>query len=454
MSEEYTFLTEQKKQRPLNKRKLARKTIINIVMAMIFGVTMAGAYTIGMHHANDVIYPTQAEQVTIEKSEMDGENGGPEEVILSDEELLGADINTGEQTGPKADAGQDAADDELLEDKSVVVQNIVQRAELSLTDYEHLYDSLYHVAKDANKSLVQVTGVRSEIDWFSDDYEDNRRGSGILIANNNKELLILVDSTIIVGTQSIQVKFPNGTVGNAYLKQKDPNLDLSIIAIDLAELPENALNDCEMATLGISVGFALLGHPIIAVGSPMGTENSVAYGTVTSAASLMPLVDTDVHIITTDIYGSDHGSGILVNLKGEVIGIITQDYQDTTAENLIKAYGISDIKNSIERMSNGQKSAMFGIYGTDVTDEAINNLGVPKGAYVTEIEMDSPAMECGIQSGDVITMFDREEVRTFTEYRQLLLKHSPGDEIQVKVKRYALGEYTEKTFDVTLGSLE
>ena len=174
---------------------------------------------------------------------------------------------------------------------------------------------------------------------------------------------------------------------------------------------------------------------------------------MTSSSGRLSKIDSSPGVLVTDIYGSSSGSGILVDLKGEVVGIISRDEDMTELSNLICAYPVGDIMSSIERMSNGQDRALLGIYGTDVTKEAMD-LGIPKGAYVTDVDMNSPAMECGIQSGDVVTMMGTNEIESFTQLESAIDSFRPGDEAVITVLRANLNGYSEMTFEVELGSLD
>ena len=147
-------------------------------------------------------------------------------------------------------------------------------------------------------------------------------------------------------------------------------------------------------------------------------------------------------------------SGILTNLSGQVLGIICQENSAEDTPNLITAYGISGLKNLIEKLSNGQPSASLGIFGTDVPKEIQETQGVPAGAYVTGIVMDSPAMVAGIQSGDVIVQMGTVPVESFADYRNTLMGLLPDTELTLTVMRQVQEEYQEMTVDVLLNTLE
>jgi serine protease Do len=171
---------------------------------------------------------------------------------------------------------------------------------------------------------------------------------------------------------------------------------------------------------------------------------------LTSKGSYIYMTDQNYEMLTTDIYGSSDATGIIVNLKGEVLGIIDQSHNSSDMKNIISAIGISDIKRSIERMSNGRTRAFLGINGADVTAEANEQSGVPIGAYVTGIIMDSPAMNAGIQSGDVIVRIDDKEIRSFSNYTEYMESSTPDTTVNVVIMRQSGEEYRELTLEVTL----
>ena len=122
--------------------------------------------------------------------------------------------------------------------------------------------------------------------------------------------------------------------------------------------------------------------------------------------------------------------------------------------NLLRAYSVSDISESIEKISNGQTLATLGIIGTDVTDEANSDRDVPFGAYVKEVISDSPAMNVGIRNGDVIIKMGTIDIGSFTDYKQAILKYQPQDVVTVTLERPDRDEYTEMTYEVTLEELK
>ena len=185
----------------------------------------------------------------------------------------------------------------------------------------------------------------------------------------------------------------------------------------------------------------------------MGTSNSVSYGMITASNLTISTSDRNYRVLLTDINGSQNGSGVLFDLQGRLIGIITNRKTGSDMKNVITAYGITDLQKTVEKMSNAAQIPYLGIKGADVPQEANLELGIPFGAYVEEFDMDSPAMRAGIQRGDVIVAVGERNVSNYMEYSNALMNHEPGETVEVTVKRQAQEEYREMKFEIELGGV-
>ena len=251
------------------------------------------------------------------------------------------------------------------------------------------------------------------------------------------------------------MEFYNGVQVKAQVKQKDSFTNLAVLSVSLNDLPQENREDLiKVAVLGSSNAKNIVGTPVIAMGSPMGISNSVGYGMITAVNSQLFAVDRNYKLLFTDISGSRNGGGVLFNLQGQVIGIITSEKAGSDMTNVIGAYGITELKKVIEKMSNGESVAYLGVSGVDVTQEAHEELGVPYGAYVREVDMDSPAMLAGIQQGDVIVAIDDRTIVNFGEYSTVLLQMEAGDQVNIQIMRQAQNEYREMNFSIVLGTAE
>ncbi len=422
------FMSERIKERPVNKKKLLRRTVITASMALIFGLVACLTFLVLEPVFSNWLYPEEE----------------PEIIELPDEteEMLPEDMLTEEDTEPETESAV------KLEEEQI--EQILSGVQLDLEDYKGIYASLANLANETQKSLVTVTSVSSDVDWFNNTYENKGVTSGVIIADNGRELLILANKSAIENGETLLVTFRDGMQAEAEVKQSDSNTGLSVMAVRLSDISVTTKEQIVYAKLGTSVSKSLIGSPVIAVGSPLGVNDSMCYGVLTSMGTQIYTNDANYYLLTTDIYGSQNASGVLVNLQGQIIGILDNSHNNSDTENLVSALGITELKKVIEKLSNGQEMAYLGIIGTDVTKEAEEQLGVPKGAYVKSITLDSPAMDCGIQSGDVVTAFNDTEILKFDDLTNAVLNTTPGTNVTLTVQRLSGEEYQQMELTVEL----
>ena len=420
-NQDIELIKEKVKERPLNRKKLMRRTLLTASMAVIFGLIACFTFLVLEPVFSNLLYPEEeSRQVELEAENIE-EEIGPEDMILEEE--------TEEETQP---------------------QTVVEKVELEMSDFQRLHRTMYTLGQEvARESLVTVTGVTSDVDWFNTPYENQGQTCGLIVADNGQELLILSDSAVLEGAESMEVTFSDGMKAEAELKSKDRETGLAVVGVELSAMDEETKNAVKAAVLGGS-GSSLLATPVLALGRPVGTAGSVIFGMVTSTDQRVNLEDHNLQMLTTDMVGKNSSSGVLINLSRQVVGIIRQEEGEEDGTRTLTAYGITDLLPIIRKLSNGQQIAHLGITGTDVPEEAHEEGGVPRGAYVTGIRMDSPAMRAGIQSGDVITKLGTAEISSFSDYQDALLNLSPNSEITVTLMRQGQPEYQEMTLEVIL----
>ena len=422
--EEYEIIRERIKTRPINQKKLFRRTLITAAMAVIFGVLACITFLVLEPIFSNLLTPQDEPAAKDIEIPLDKEETLPKDMLLEDEVETAAPI--------------------IIREEAETIP--------ALDSYSNLYGELYNLSREVRKSVVTVTGVNQNVDWFDNEYERKGVTSGLIVANNGVELLILTDYAVIDDSENIKVTFFNDITVEGTIKETDKNTGLAVVAIANENLPSVLLDEALIANLGNSRTNRLLAAPVIAVGHPLGKVDSVEYGMITSKSNTMNRIDNNYEILTTDMYGDEDSNGVIFNLSGEVVGIIYQRGPAAAGRSTISLLGISDIKKTIERMSNGKVRAYLGVTGTDVTMEAINK-GVPAGAYVTGIEMDSPAMMAGIQSGDVIVKVDGYDITTFAVLTEAIVAHAPEEEAEITIRRMNGEEYTDVTIKVQLMEL-
>lgn len=429
------FMKETIKQRPLNKRKLVRRTLITAAMAVIFGMVACFTFLLLEPVISNRLYPEEEPQVVVFVEETQEDEILPEDMIADDSQML-----------------PEPSDPPALEDEQIaqVLSEMEIALQLGVDDYVSILNEVGEVAREVRNSMVTVVGVSSDVGWLDNEYESQGAVSGVVVADNRRELLILADISSIREADSLKVAFADGEEYQAAIKKKDNNTGLAVIAIPKEDIKNSTLEMAKAATLGAS-GSNLTGSPVIALGRPIGTEGSLCFGNITSTGNGIRLPDSNYKYMTTDIYGSSNASGVLINLKGQIIGIIDMSYNSSDIRNLVSAIGITELKKVIESLSNDRGIAYFGVYGTDVTQRANKELGVPFGAYITEIDMDSPAMNAGIQSGDVIIQIKETEIKNYQNLVKALLLEEPDKTLPVGIMRQGPDGYIEMEVSVVLG---
>lgn len=427
---ESDFMIEQIKERPVNKKKLLRRTMTTAGMAVMFGLIACITFLLLEPVISDYLYPQEQAQMVIFPEESQEEEMNPEEMLTEE------DVQT--QT-----------EEELT---------TIQRLEISVEDYSTIYSALDSYAQELEKSMVTVTGVTSDIDWFNMPYENSYQASGVVVANNSKELLVLTKASILESAETILVEFCDGTQVSAVLKGKDEQTGLAVAAVTLSRMTRATKEMVVEATLATSNTRNIVGTPVIAMGSPMGSSNSVNYGMITAASTYVRMEDAGYKLLTTDMMGSRNASGVLFNLQGGIVGIISMGHTADDTAHLITALGITELKKSIEKMSNAAEVAYFGISGQEVTEEIHQLENVPVGLFVSEVYMNSPAMEAGLQKGDVLISLKHESaeeainISNMSSFMSYLHNRKPEDKVIAVISRMVQDEYTEMEVEVTLSS--
>lgn len=423
---EFSFLKEKIKDKPLNKKRIALKILMCIAMAVVFGLIASFTFVL-------------TKPCFEEKFEKEQE---PDKVEIPKDETI-----VQEPEEPINEAPDETEEELQPVDNPIVLPDF----ELELDDLETLYKKMNEVSKGADKFLVTITGVTSDVDWFNDTIENKGQATGIIIANNGQELLMLTNLGVVNNVDKIMVTFIDGSMVEASLGKYDVNTQLAIVGVSLDNIAETTMNSISIASLGNSYASSK-GDGVIAVGSPLGYSESVTYGMLTSTAKTVTTIDGNYRILTTDAVGSSKASGALINLEGEVIGYISPGYSTDSSMGVVTALAISDLKTDIEKLSSNEDIVYFGVKGSDVTVNIADQQGLPIGVYVVETVLDSPAMNAGIQNGDVITKIGEEEIKTMRDLQNELAKYQPSQVISVVVKRQGIDEYKDIDFVITLGA--
>lgn len=344
------------------------------------------------------------------------------------------------------------------------------------------------VAQASMPSVVAITTVSvQEIPSFfgysSHQYKSASTGSGIIVGDNDDELLIATNNHVVDGATTLSVCFIGDDVANAEtetvnagdngdlnvedavsakIKGTDADNDLAVVAVKKSDIPEDTLNQIKIAQIGSSDDLAV-GQQVVAIGNALGYGQSVTSGWI---SALNRTIFTDDGTNSTGLIQTDaainpgNSGGALLNMKGELIGINSAKYADSAVEGMGYAIPISKAKPILEELMNREtrekvdssKKGYLGVSLANLTTEAIEMYNMPTGAFVRSVEDDSPAQEAGICKGDIIVKFDGQKVSDGDDLLDKLQYYKSGEKIEAVIARATNGEYEENTIELTLGT--
>ena len=324
--------------------------------------------------------------------------------------------------------------------------------------------SVAAIADAAMPSLVAITNqsVQEMMNWFgqSQAYESQSSGSGIIIGQTDTELLIVTNNHVVDGAQTLSVGFIDETAAKAQVKGTDAEHDIAVISVNLSDLSADRLSQIKVIQVGSSADLQV-GEQVVAIGNALGYGQSVTTGIV-SALNRPVTIDgvTNTLIQTDAAINPGNSGGALLNMSGQLVGINSAKYSDTTVEGMGYAIPVDDVTDIIESLMNrtartqkapeGQQG-FLGITGQDVTSEISEAYGMPKGVYITSVEEGSAAEKAGLQKGDIITKFDGTSVSSLSGLQELISYYSSGETVEITYSAVSDGQYTEQTAEVTLG---
>lgn len=302
--------------------------------------------------------------------------------------------------------------------------------------------------------------------WFfgggSQSYEVPSSGSGIIIGENDTELLIVTNNHVVQDTVSLKITFVDDTAVDAAVKGTDPDTDLAVISVPLDQIPQETKEKIAVARLGDSDGLKV-GQGVIAIGNALGYGQSVTVGYVSALNREIKTSDGNTRVLlqTDAAINPGNSGGALLNMKGEVIGINAAKYSSTEVEGIGYAIPVSGVQDILDELMNRktrsevaeEKRGYLGIQGTTVDEDAAAAFGMPKGVYVYKILKDGAAADSQLREKDIITKLDGMTVKSMQELQKLLKGYEAGETIELLVQRQEDGQYKEIQIPVTLTGL-
>lgn len=291
--------------------------------------------------------------------------------------------------------------------------------------------------------------------------ESESSGSGILIDKDDKYLYVATNNHVVENTDALTVQFSDETTAPATVRGTAPSNDLAVIQIALSDLSEETLNHVKIAVTGDSDALSV-GDPAIAIGNALGYGQSVTIGVISALGREVTFQNEATgetissRLIQTDAaINPGNSGGALINTKGELIGINSSKYSETSVEGMGFAIPMATAGPILEDLiANGKTtttgSPYIGIYGADVTEEVFRQYNMPAGVYVTRVVEGSGAEAAGITAGNIVTKIDDKKVTSMDELKSALSAFKVGDTVTVTVQVFNNGAYEEKEIPVTL----
>ena len=316
------------------------------------------------------------------------------------------------------------------------------------------------IAENVMPSVVAINisaiGEQQGMFGYTQQYEAEGSGSGIIIGENDSELLMATNKDVVSDATTVNVTFADGESYEAQVKRTDSDTDLAIVVVKLSDIKESTMNQIKIATIGDSDSLKV-GEQVVAIGNALGYGQSVTTGIVsakdrTNSTNTTPLIQTDAAI------NPGNSGGALLNMKGEVIGINSSKYSDTTVEGMGYAIPITAVQDRLDDLMNRQtrekvdesEKGYLGISCATVSSDVSEAYGIPEGVLVTDVASKSAAEKAGIKANYVITKIDGQSISSAEELTEKLNYYAVGETVPITYEYLKDDAYVEKTVDVTL----
>lgn len=326
-------------------------------------------------------------------------------------------------------------------------------------------DGVEGIVEQAMPSIVAITNMSQGQyrNFFGQiqSYEQPSAGSGIIVSEDDEHLYIATNNHVVSGATSLTIQFNDGKSAAAEIKGTDASTDLAVVKVKKSDIEPDTLAAIKVATLGDSD--VKVGSRAIAIGNALGYGQSVTVGYISAVDREVTIQDeTTRESYTNELIQTDaainpgNSGGALLNIKGEVIGINSSKYSDTTVEGMGFAIPSNTAKQIIEDLISkekvsDEKAAYLGIYGEDVTSQIAAAYNMPEGVFVKEVIKGSAADQYGLAAGDIITQFDGKKVKLMKTLQSRLAYYEGGEEVEIVLQRLLEGGYEEMTISVVLG---
>ena len=392
-----------------------------------------------------------------------------------DAQLQISDEAKGEADAVSEDAAKESEaaveDAQPAEEETDLPAGEITKADLvDVSDAAVANSGVAEVANNVMPAMVSITNtsVQEVMDWFRGgnfQYESKSLGTGVIMGENDEELLIVTNNHVVADSSELTVSFIDEESVEGVIKGTDAGDDLAVVAVRLEDIPAETMEQIRIANVADSEDVRV-GEQVVAIGNALGYGQSVTTGIVSALGRTITVADESGYNEYTDLIQTDaainqgNSGGALLNMKGEVIGINSVKAGASGVEGMGYAISTSKAIPIIRNLMNKKTRELvsedqlpyLGIVGQDVTRDVAQLYGLPEGIYVTELSEGGPSDQAGIIPGMIITGFDGESIDSMSDLQELLPYYAGGETVSITVSvQNEDGEYEEQSFDVTLG---
>lgn len=430
----FEFIKEQvieKKRRKLRKRLMP--LVMTIFLAILFGLIAAITFVV----AEPKLYKLlNKEEET--KEPVSFPTLTPEAIITPIPEETIDDVE--EDT-------DEVAEDAVPTPTPVIVE---QSIDATLEDYTSMYEEMRQMSYNSKKSLLEVASTFTVNDWlFGTSADQTVSTTGMIVGSTPTEYLILVSLDRVKEANNVKIKFSESSYIDTALVDYETELNIAILSVVIEDIPMIYRKALQVANLGESNTISV-GTPIIALGNPNGYIDSMEVGIVTSRGSFANITDNRMELFSTDMEFNSKSDGIIINMKGRVIGWITRTIKDENNTEINSVIGISKLLPIIYRMGNQEPRVYFGIIADDMPQDVKQQHNITNGIYVSEVQPDSPAFIAGLKSGDIILYINDQAILNTNNFYNTIATFKPEDQITIRAIRTSGTTDRELLLTVTL----
>ena len=425
---------KKKKKAKSSNNGIAKKLLLAACIGLIFGVCFAGSF----YGINKLI----------NKGGLGFNQSAKIEIAGEEAEVLP------EAEAPKADVAPPLESSSI---KEAIINENPQTYTAVVTD-------VTEVVAQAMPSIVSIYNTSTTtMTYFGQNFSSDSvsTGSGIIVGENDEELLIATNYHVIENANSLEVKFMDEQTAQAQVKGSNSNMDLAVIAVPMKDISRDTMDSIRIAVMGESDKLTV-GEPAIAIGNALGYGQSVTTGVISALNRSVEVTkgNAGTFIQTDAAINPGNSGGALLNIKGEVVGINSNKIGGSAVEGMGYAIPISEAKPIIEELMtktirdkvDANERGYLGISGVSVTDEVAATYGLPKGVYIAQVYENTGAAECGLVKGDIITALNGESINSMEELQKELEYYKRGDTITITVQREDVSGYIQSDLQLTLGS--